>query len=215
MLGRWHSHTMQALANRGQSPREVWYYAPSQVALHSQTGVVSHTFADGIGKIKYNAPVVSMPTTLSGTPITDIVLAPKTTDIGANAFRDCSSLALTELPDRIASINATAFRGCTSLALDRLTSQLAYIGNGAFYGCTQLSLAEIPPLIVTIAASAFNGCTGLTELTFLGTPNSIGSTAFSGCRNLATIRVPWAEGAVANAPWGANNATITYNYTPQ
>jgi hypothetical protein len=25
--------------------------------------------------------------------------------------------------------------------------------------------------------------------------------------------VPWAEGAVANAPWGATNATINYNYT--
>lgn len=35
--------------------------------------------------------------------------------------------------------------------------------------------------------------------------------AFEGCTNLTTINVPWAEGAVANAPWGATNATINYN----
>ena len=34
-----------------------------------------------------------------------------------------------------------------------------------------------------------------------------------GCTNLTTINVPWAEGAVAGAPWGATNATINYNYT--
>lgn len=28
-----------------------------------------------------------------------------------------------------------------------------------------------------------------------------------------TRGVPWAEGAVTNAPWGATNATINYNYT--
>ena len=39
------------------------------------------------------------------------------------------------------------------------------------------------------------------------------SSAFDGCTNLTDIKVPWAEGAVANAPWGATNATITYNYT--
>ena len=49
-------------------------------------------------------------------------------------------------------------------------------------------------------------------LTFQGTPETISKTAFSGCSNLTTINAPWAEGAVANAPWGATNATINYNY---
>ena len=50
-------------------------------------------------------------------------------------------------------------------------------------------------------------------MTFEGTPTSIASSAFSNCVKLTTINVPWAEGAVANAPWGATNATINYNYT--
>ena len=49
-------------------------------------------------------------------------------------------------------------------------------------------------------------------LTFQGTPETISKTAFRYCDNLTTINVPWAEGAVANAPWGATNATINYNY---
>ena len=34
---------------------------------------------------------------------------------------------------------------------------------------------------------------------------------FSGCTNLTDIYVPWAEDALANAPWGAPNATVHYN----
>lgn len=43
--------------------------------------------------------------------------------------------------------------------------------------------------------------------------DTIATDAFEGCTNLTAINVPWAEGAVANAPWGATNATINYNYT--
>ena len=60
---------------------------------------------------------------------------------------------------------------------------------------------------------AFSNCTSLTSITFEGTPSSIATMAFYECSNLKTINVPWAEGAVANAPWGATNATINYNYT--
>jgi hypothetical protein len=60
--------------------------------------------------------------------------------------------------------------------------------------------------------SAFLNCTSLTLATFLGQPKYIDATVFGGCTNLTTINVPWPSGAVANAPWGATNATITYDY---
>ena len=87
------------------------------------------------------------------------------------------------------------------------------IRNYAFYNCSKLALTSLPSGITSIGDSAFNRCLGLTSLTFKGTPKSISSSAFSGCTNLITINVPWARGAVANAPWGAKNATIHYNYT--
>jgi hypothetical protein len=85
--------------------------------------------------------------------------------------------------------------------------------NEVFQGCTKLVTMTFPSGLETIGTTAFKNCTGLTSVTFTNEPKSIGSTAFSACTNLTTINVPWAEGAVANAPWGATNATINYNYT--
>lgn len=71
----------------------------------------------------------------------------------------------------------------------------------------------LPDGIIKIDMFAFSNCTGLTSITFEGIPSSIATLAFDGCTNLKTINVPWAEGAVSGAPWGATNATINYNYT--
>ena len=106
------------------------------------------------------------------------------------AFADCTNLALTTLPNGITNIGDEAFARCTSLALTTLPSGITNIGNAAFAGCTNLVL-----------------------LTFEGTPESIAEWAFADCNNLTTINVPWAKGAVANAPWGATDATINYGYT--
>ena len=81
-----------------------------------------------------------------------------------------------------------------------------------FSDCSNLALTSLPSGLTSIGNNAFEKCTGLTSITFTGTPTSIGNNAFSSCTNLTTINVPWANGAVANAPWGATNATINYGY---
>ena len=105
------------------------------------------------------------------------------------------------------------FYNCTKLALASLPSGLKSIGSSAFHNCTNLALTSLPSSITSISNYAFRNCTKLASLTFKGTPTSISNTAFFDCSNLTTINVPWAEGEVANAPWGATNATINYNYT--
>lgn len=90
-----------------------------------------------------------------------------------------------------------------------ITSIEAY----AFYGQMHLILSEIPAEVKTIGDYALSNLKDLTTLTFKGTPESIGSNVFTGNFSLTTINVPWAEGAVEGAPWGAENATINYNYT--
>ena len=94
-----------------------------------------------------------------------------------------------------------------------LPSDLTKIGNYAFDGCTNLALTSLPSGVIRIESYAFSVCTGLTSMTFQGKPTTIASSAFGNCLNLTTINVPWAEGAVTGAPWGATNATINYNYT--
>ena len=88
-----------------------------------------------------------------------------------------------------------------------------WIGSYAFHCCSKLAAVELSSELTSVVNNAFYDCTGLTNITFKSTPTSIGNRAFYGCTNLTTINVPWAEGAVANAPWGATNATINYNYT--
>ena len=87
------------------------------------------------------------------------------------------------------------------------------IRDSAFNSCTNLALTSLPSGITSIGDSAFAGCSSLVSLIFEGTPEFIAGNAFADCNNLTTINVPWAEGAVANAPWGATNATIHYGYT--
>ena len=98
------------------------------------------------------------------------------------------------------------------ITLTSLPEDITSIGNGAFRNCSNLALTSLPEGVTSIGNGAFYSCTKLTSLTFKGTPTFIASNAFNRCTNLTTINVPWAEGAVANAPWGATNATINYNY---
>ena len=95
-----------------------------------------------------------------------------------------------------------------------LPSDLTSIGQYAFFACTNLALTSLPAGVTSIGHSAFQNCKGIKKVTFEGIPTGmISSSAFPGCTNLTVINVPWAEGAVPNAPWGATNATINYNYT--
>ena len=135
------------------------------------------------------------------------------TKIRSYAFDGCTNLTLISLPEGLTSIGDYAFRNCRNLALTSLPAGLTSISGSAFSGCTNLALTSLPAGITSIGGYAFYGCTSLTNIIFKGTPTSISSTAFNNCINLTVINVPWAEGEVAGAPWGATNATINYNYT--
>ena len=78
---------------------------------------------------------------------------------------------------------------------------------------SNLETATIPHFIKRINSYAFSHCSYLTTVTFKGTPESISDNIFFDTSYLTTINVPWSEGEVAGAPWGANKATINYNYT--
>lgn len=110
------------------------------------------------------------------------------------------------------AVREKAFYGCTNLASVEFPESLTSIKDYAFYNCSSLTSINLPESLTTIGSYAFRGCTNLTSLTFKCAPTSIYSTVFSGCTNLTTINVPWSEGEVANAPWGATNATINYDY---
>lgn len=67
----------------------------------------------------------------------------------------------------------------------------------------------------SLSSLAFAYATVCEEVRIIGTyPTSFPSNIFNGLGagiSKSVIYVPWAEGEVANAPWGATNATIHYN----
>lgn len=149
-------------------------------------------------------------------PHEEINIIPETvTNIPDYCFSNCVNLNNLTLSDGIINIGTEAFSlnsiG-TTIETTKLPESLQTIGGMAFKN-RQIQLTKIPANITTINAGAFYQNYSMTTLTFKGKPTTISSTAFQYCNNLTTINVPWAEGAVANAPWGAVNATINYNYT--
>lgn len=113
---------------------------------------------------------------------------PNVEEIGINAFYYCGNLVEVLMP-KIKVIERTAFALCSGLIITRLPNTLQEIGD-----------------------YAFQSCNSLTNITFNGKPSVLSTEAFKNCTNLTVINVPWAEGAIAGAPWGASNATINYNY---
>lgn len=118
------------------------------------------------------------------------------------------------LPALTIRIGTYAFYACYNIKTVAFPVNLVEIGQNAFQNCTALKQLTFPAGLEKIAQSAFSYCGALSEVTFEGTPTQLNTNGiFSNCRVLHTINVPWAEGEVSGAPWGATNATINYNYT--
>ena len=144
------------------------------------------------------------------TALETAILPNTLTTIGIGSFENCTSLTLTTLPDTVTTINDNAFNNCASLALTALPTSLITIGNNAFSGTAMAGEIHIPNTVTTIGDNIFSN-TGITDIIFDGTPTTISSNAFSNINSLETIYVPWAEGTVTGAPWGAgSNVTILY-----
>ena len=121
------------------------------------------------------------------------------------------------IPDGVTNIMGYKFHQMDNLTNINIPDTVATIGDRSFLGCSSLSLYTLPRSLTNIGKFAFANCLGLTSITFLSTPTTIGASGypvFYECNNLTTIRVPWQEGEVANAPWGAVNSSIIYGYTP-
>ena len=114
------------------------------------------------------------------------------TDVGEEAFRNLSSFgANSNFIDDFPNIESTALYSFGSCGFVDIIIPASYKGSTRNY--------------------SFAGCTKLKRVRFLGTPTTLMNGAFGVNNRLTDIYVPWSEGEVANAPWGASRATIHYN----
>lgn len=128
--------------------------------------------------------------------------------------RTITQITAEDLAD-VTKITNYVFAGCINLQTCAMPAHLTAIGTRAFYGCSNLGTGgvtlSIPAGITSIGEHAFGYCGSLTTIRFKGTPSNIASNVFTSSPGITHIYVPWAKNAVANAPWGAANATIHYN----
>ena len=138
--------------------------------------------------------------------------APKLEDIGESAFSSNTTFEMSAFPTSLRSIGRRAFYNCSKFAVPELPQTIESIGDHAFYGCKRYDITEFPESLRSIGSNAFNLILG--TITFKGVPEYIATDAFVNKYN-TVINVPWSEGWVANAPWGATYATINYDVFEQ
>lgn len=146
------------------------------------------------------------------------------TDIGSNAFYNCTSLANITIPERITKIGAYAFFNCTSIKSVTIPENVITIGRNAFDGCTKLTdlyfnatsmndllsdncafpsikTAKIGANVKYLPAYLFYGCKSLSDVTFeLGgvNLNDIGAHAFEQCANITEFTIPESITSIEN-----------------
>lgn len=135
----------------------------------------------------------------------DVVIPDGVTEIGASAFKDCSSLTSITIPNSVTEIGSSAFSGCSNLIDVSIPESVTVIGGSAFSSCENLTNITLPNSITEIGICSFFGC-GLTNISLPDSVFKIGVNAFSSCSNLENIIIPDSVteiGAFAfiNTPW--------------
>ena len=122
------------------------------------------------------------------TGLTTANLAGVTTLSGAQSMSYCSNLTTLLIPDLV-SINNQCFRNCKLTGILKLQSLTSGSGNSSFAANTLLTKVYFfKKISISWRENLFNSCTGITD-----------------------IYVPWSDGEVSGAPWGASNATVHYD----
>ena len=170
----------------------------------------------------------------SGANKIEFISFPKAVEIGQNAFEDCSSIKEISLP-MATDLGTSAFRNCIAAKRVSLPSivtlsnyavsitgaeeiilgdALEKIGDYCFQKNAALTKLKLGPNVLSIGNRIIAN-SGVTEIKLSRKPTTkFSPTAFSEATELTDIYVPWSEGEMANAPWGAPNATVHYEYDP-
>lgn len=158
--------------------------------------------------------------------ITSVIIPEGVKSIGYSAFEFQGNLASLELPSTMESIGSYAFSDCSSLADISIPSSTTNIGENAFKGC--VSLGNITVGENNNSYKSINGVFYSKDgKTLIKYPSKRGDTifvvpqsvenisdyAFEGCGSGFIINLAYVNRNISGEPWGANGATVTYEYT--
>ena len=112
------------------------------------------------------------------------------------------------VPDYKETINISEYSNYSANVII-IPPSVKRIKTSAFASCVNLESINIPDNVTIIEQRAFEGCTSLKSVRLPSSIIYMGGLIFP--TNVEHIFVPWAEGQISGAPWGATNATIHYN----
>ena len=127
----------------------------------------------------------------AGFPTDGVVEIPEgITEIGLEAFENCTLLTSVNIPDGVTKIGSYAFMNCTMLTSVKIPDTVTEIKNSAFNGCESLTSVDIPDGVTKIDHDTFNGCTSLKTVTIGSGVTSIEQYAFIQCSALTRVEIP-------------------------
>ena len=140
--------------------------------------------------------------------LTSVTIGESVISIGNFAFQDCSSLTSVTIGENVTSIGASAFSSCSSLTSITIPNSVTSIGDHAFQYCYALTSVTIGESVTGIDAGTFQFCNALTSVTCKATtPPTVESNAFEGVPKSIPVYVPCGcvEAYIAASGWESVN----------
>ena len=143
------------------------------------------------------------------------------TNIGYNAFLDCSSLKYNEYDNAYYLGNESnpyvilikvKDKSITNYTINNMTK---CIGPYAFSDCSKLTSIIIPDGVTSIGYDAFGDCSSLTSIEVPDGVTNIGDFAFGSCSSLESITIPDSVTSIGYYAFNhcSSLTSITYNGT--
>lgn len=152
---------------------------PAQVTQDAQTYPVSKIGDRVFCNYKYFLTSVQIPDTV--------------TEIGSNAFYNCTSLKSVTIQDNkpscVKKIGRQTFMFCSELTYISILDSVTEIGSEAFHQCEKLDTVTIPEGVTSVADGMFRYCYSLHTVTLPDSVISIEERAFTGTA-LTQIHIP-------------------------
>ena len=152
---------------------------PAQVTQDAQTYPVSKIGDRVFCNYKYFLTSVQIPDTI--------------TEIGSNAFYNCTSLKSVTIqddkPSCVKKIGRQAFMFCSELTDIPILDSVTEIDSEAFHHCEELDTVTIPEGVTSVADGMFSYCYSLHTVTLPDSVTAIEERAFTGTA-LTQIHIP-------------------------